>query len=287
MLHLIADTGIQFDTIELEFDAGQQLTLPAGRPLKYSFCNIVNEATGERVFDLLTYQSTIGKFIPVNELVNAGTIELLADGRAKLDDGGVEIMRTDVSPTLFTQLDASNNGGEIYTFNSLLSYLTPNPERVHERVPAFELLLGHWLPMPMFEMQHGVTTDVPYAWCRVKIERISEAREDGTARYRFIWAFDTRSSRDPMEIYRPTFPIEGIDKVEFGLCNRVSNLIPFMSPNGSFTVFSHYIAQLLGLDPAAGGYKYIGFYIYLINFIRFIGAGSYSISLCRVAQHTG
>jgi len=29
---------------------------------------------------------------------------------------------------------------------------------------------------------------------------------------------------------------------------------------------------VLGLDPAAGGYKYIGFYIYLINFIRFIGA---------------
>ena len=272
MLHLIADTGIQFHTTEVEFDAGQQLSLPTGRPLKYSFCNIVNQQTGERVFDLVSYHSGIGKYIPVNELVNEGTIELLADGRAKLDDSGVEIMRSDVSPALYTQLDAGSGNGEMYTFNSLLSYMTPNPERVHERVPAFDLLLGHWLPMPMFEMQHGVTTDVPYAWCRVKIERVGDVREDGKATYRFIWAFDTRSSRDPMALYRPTFPIEGIDKLEFGLCNRVSNLIPFMSPNGSFTVFSHYIAQLLGLDPAAGGYKYIGFYIYLINFIRFIGA---------------
>ncbi len=259
MLHLIADTGIQFHTTELEFDAGEQLTLPAGRPLKYSFCNIVNECSGERVFDLVTYHSGIGKYIPVNELVNAGTIELLADGRAKLDESGVEIMRTDVSPTLYTQIEAGGNG-DLYTFNSLLSYMTPNPEMVHERVPAFELLLGQWLPMPMFEMQHGVTTDVPYAWCRVKIERVGEGREPGKSRYRFIWAFDTRSSRDQLAVYRPTFPIEGIDKLEFGLCNRVSNLIPFMSPNGSFTVFSHYIAQLLGLDPTAGGYRYIGFY---------------------------
>lgn len=174
MLHLIADTGIQFHTTEVEFDAGQQLSLPTGRPLKYSFCNIVNQQTGERVFDLVSYHSGIGKYIPVNELVNAGTIELLADGRAKLDDSGVEIMRSDVSPALYTQLDAGSGNGEMYTFNSLLSYMTPNPERVHERVPAFDLLLGHWLPMPMFEMQHGVTTDVPYAWCRVKIERVGD-----------------------------------------------------------------------------------------------------------------
>ena len=271
MLHLIADTGLQFHTIELELDAGEQLTLPDGRPLKYSFCNIVNELTGERVFDLVTYHSGIGKYIPVNELVNAGTIELLADGRAKLDESGVEVVRTDVSPTLFTQLEAGGKGGELYTFNSLLGYTTPNPAKLHERIPAFELLLGHWLPMPMFEMQHGVTTDVPYAWCRVKIDRI-EGEAVGKATYRFVWAFDTRSSTDPLAVFRPTFPIEGIDELDFALCNRVSNLIPFMSPTGSFTVFSHYIAQLLGLDPTAGGYRYIGFYIYLINYLRLVGA---------------
>ena len=51
MLHLIADTGIQFHTTELEFDAGEQLTLPAGRPLKYSFlqyCQRMFGRTGVR-----------------------------------------------------------------------------------------------------------------------------------------------------------------------------------------------------------------------------------------------
>ncbi len=281
MLHLIADSGIQFHTTEVEFDAGEQLALPSGRPLKYSFCNIENEATGARVFDLLTYNGSIGKYIPVNELVSEGTIELLADGRARLDESGVESMRGDVSPALYTQLEAGQDG--MYTFNSLSGYMTPNPARVHERIPAFELLLGHWLPMPMFEMQHGVTTDVPYAWCRVKIERIGEGSESGKSRYRLIWAFDTRTSKDPLAVYRPAFPYEDIDRMEFGLCNRVSNMIQFMSPNGSFTVFSHYIAQLLGLDPAANGYKYIGFYIYLINYIRLIG-GAPEVTLYQCPQ---
>ncbi|MDE6207472.1 MAG: virulence factor SrfB, partial [Muribaculaceae bacterium] len=271
MIHLISDTGIQFHTIETEFDPGEQLTLPTGRPVRYSFCNIVNEATGQRIFDLLTYNSSIGKYIPVNELVRANGIELLPDGSARLDEGGVEVMRADMSAMLLTQLE-SGAGDSLYSFNSLASYTTPNPANIHERVPAFELLLGHWLPMPMFEMYHGLSADVPYGWCRVKIDRVGPGSKPGTQRYRFVWAFDTKSSTDRNAVFRPTFPIEGMEKIEFGICSRVSNLIPFMAPQGDFTVFSHYIAQLLGLDPSGGNYRYIGFYIYLINYIRLVGA---------------
>lgn len=271
MIHLIADTGIQFHTTEVSFDASAQFTLPSGKSLKYSFCNIVNQETGQRIFDLLSLHAGIGKYIPVNEIVSRNSTELLADGRPKLDESGVEIMRRDIAPTLFTQLEPSS-AENVFTFSSPSSYTTPNPSNIHERIPAFELLLGHWLPMPMFEVSHGTTIDVPYAWCRVKIDRIGD-NDDGTSRYRFVWAFDTTSSTDSMAVYRPTFPIAGVDKLEFELCNRVSCLIPFMSPTGDFTVFSHYIAQLLGLDPTAGStYKYIGFYIYLINFIRLQGA---------------
>lgn len=283
MLHLIADSGIQFYTREVEFDADRQITLPGGRPLKYSFCNILNQASGERVFDLAVYHSGTGKYIPVNEIVNDNAIELLADGRAKLDESGVEIMRGDFSPSLFTQIDPGSTG-ELFNFNSLLSFTTPNPKNVHERVPAFELLLGKWLPMPMFEQQQGVSADVPYAWCRVKIERTERSSADGSAVYRFIWAFDTKTSDDEMAMFRPAFPSEGIDKLEFALCNRVSNLVLFMAPTGSFTVFSHYVAQLLGLDPAQNTYKYIGFYIYLINFIRLIGA-SPEVTLHRCPEN--
>lgn len=270
MVHLIADTGIQFHTIETELSTGEQLTLGSGRPLRYSFCNITNEATGQRIFDLLTYNPQVGRYIPVNELVTKNGIELLADGRAKLDESGVEIMRREMAPTLFTQIETGSD--EMYNFNTLLSYTTPNPANMHERIPAFELLLGHWLPMPMFELHHGITADVPYAWCRVKIDRLGAGSKANTERYRFTWAFDTRSSSDTFAVYRPTFPGTGDEKLEFALCNRVSDLIPFLSPNGDFTVFSHYIAQLLGLDPSGTGYRYIGFYIYLINYIRLCGA---------------
>ena len=46
------------------------MILPGGRPLKYCFCNLRNELTGEQVFDLLSYHPGIGRYIPVNEIVN-------------------------------------------------------------------------------------------------------------------------------------------------------------------------------------------------------------------------
>lgn len=271
MLHLIADSGIQFHTIEKEFDPAQQLAMPSGRPLKYSFCNIKNPDTGERLFDLLSYNGSIGKFIPVNEIVSNNAIELLADGRARLDECGVEIMRPDVSTAFYNQLEPGDTE-RLFTFNSPAGYKTPNPANVHERIPAFELILGKWLPMPMFEMHTGVSADVPYAWCRVRIDRAGAGSQPGSDRYRFTWAFDTQISTDDMAIFRPTFPVEGIDKIEFGLCNRVSNLLTFMAPKGDFTVFSHYLAELLGIDTNSCAYRYIGWYIYLVNFIRKIDA---------------
>lgn len=271
MLHLIADSGIQFHTIELEFDPAQQLALPSGKPLKYSFCNLQNEDTGERVFDLLFYHSGENCYIPVNEIYENRAQETLPDGRSRLDDCGVEIMRSAVNATLYTQVQPGN-AEQLYTFNSPTSFKTPNPENVHQRVPAFDLILGHWLPMPMFQMSNGVSADVPYAWCRVRIDEIGEGSQVGSKRYRFTWAFDTQISTDDMAMFRPTFPFDGLEKLEFGLCNQVSSLLPFMSPYGDFTVFSHYIAELLGLDPSTSNLKYVGWFIYLVNFVRLIGA---------------
>ncbi len=271
MLHLIADSGLQFYSKEVEFDPAQQLTLPSGKPLRYGFCNIRNEVTGEKVFDLLTYSPAIGKYVPVNEIINARSIDLLADGRPRLDEAGVETLRRDVAATLFTQLEAGDTE-HVFSFNSPACFKTPNPNNVHERVSAFELILGKWLPMPMFEMQHGMSSDVPYGWCRVRIDRVGEGAVQGSDRFRITWAFDTETSTDEMALFRPTFPVEGIDKIEFALCNKVSSLLPFMSPTGEFTVFSHYVAELLGLDPSRNSYRYVGWYIYMINFLRFIGA---------------
>lgn len=270
MLHLIADSGIQFHTTDAVFNPSEQLALPGGRPLKYSFCNIVNELTGVRLFDLLAYHAESGRYIPVTELVDKRSVELQADGRPKLDDMGVEVIRRDIATSLFTQLNPESHDN-FYTFNNLLSYKVPRMPANGERVPGFELLLGHWLPMPMFEMQQGITGNVPYAWCRVKIDRVGQEDASGNARYRFTWAFDTRTSDNPMAEFRPSMPDNGADKVAFALCNRVSTLINFMSPIGDFTVFSHYVAQLLGLDPKGSGYRYIGFYIYLINYLRMLG----------------
>ena len=280
MLHLISDSGIQFYHKEVEFDPDQQLTLPGGRPLKYSFCNMQNTTTGERVFDLLTYHSGVGKFIPVNEIVRDNAMEKLADGRSKLDECGVETLLGTVNAALYTQINPGD-GNEMFTINSLGSFRTPNPSNIHEKVRAFDLLLGKWLPMPMFEWQHGVSGDVPYGWCRLKIDEKGEGSTPGNKRYVLTWAFDTQISEDDMAMFRPSFPVDGLEKMEYTLCNKASNLMQFMSPFGDFTVFSHYLSQLLGLASGTTNLKYIGFYIYLINFIRLIdGAPEVTLHRC-------
>lgn len=272
MLHLIADSGIQFYTTEVEFDPAQQLTLPSGKPLKYSFCTLTNQLTGARIFDLLSYNAQAGRFIPVSEIVYAGSQQLLADGRSRLDECGVEMMDTEESASTFTCIEPGDQE-HMFTFNSLASFKVHNPENVHERIPAFDLIMGKWLPMPMFETQHDSSSDSPYAWARVRIDRVADGSTPGSGIYRFTWAFDTKISTDEMNsLYRPTFPVEGLEKLEFALCSKVSNLLPFMAPAGEFDVFSHYIAQLLGLDAAGSTLRYIGWYIYLINFVRTIGA---------------
>ena len=47
-------------------------------------------------------------------------------GRPRLDDCGVEIMRQDVSPTFYNQIEPGDSE-KLFTFNSPASYKTPNP----------------------------------------------------------------------------------------------------------------------------------------------------------------
>ena len=54
--------------------------------------------------------------------------------------------------------------------------------------------------MPMFELDiDGTTTNDPFTWCRVKIERVGKGSKKDIDRYRFLWAFDTMlGDNDPL-----------------------------------------------------------------------------------------
>ncbi len=256
----------------MEFNPSEPLQLGNGKTLKYSFVEIVDFLTQQRVFDLLYYHATAGVYIPLEELRNnPNDLELRPNGRCALDDAGVIKMQSGLSATLYTNIPPTDPSK--FDISNLMSYRVKSPTDGHTPVAAFELLLGHWLPMPMFEHEiDGSTATYPIGWCRVKIERIAEANNKGIETFRLIWAFDTGLSKDELSNLRPCFWEQDGDKKEFSLCSRADELLGFLSTGDEFSAFSDYIHSLLGNPQDQIVNKYIGYYIYLINFLRLSGA---------------
>ena len=288
MEHLIVNSGIQFISMEKEFNPAEQLILSTGRTLKYAFCEPEDKQKGTRSFDLLYYHSEQGEYIPIDELRRNDKIALLPDGREEVDEAGVQKMKAGESTELICTYKDGDSG--LFNINSLAGFRVKS--RFNNSItPAFEHLLGKWLPMPMFEEDiDGSTTCDPFTWCRVKIERLGPGSKKDLQRYRFLWAFDTTlGDNDPLAVpsntivfgdtpdalihyKRPYFYDDEKDSKSFRLSNRAEQLTDFMSTSRYFSAFADYVSSLLGQLDRDESHKYVGFYIYLVNFIRLIGA---------------
>ena len=280
MNHLIADSGIHFITHEIEFNPSEPLLLNNGKTLKYSFVETVDFLEGFKIFDLLYYNSDVNKYIPIEELqASENAVVRRPNGREELDESGLIQMEPGISTTLFTTYDDTDP--DIYSINSLQSFRVTDPNDGHSKVAAFELLLDKWLPMPMFRKEiDGITSNAPFGWCRMKIQRIGEGSKKGCDRYRLVWAFDTQMGEDEWSMLRPFISEDDNGSCEYGLCNKVDLLFDFMSSKKEdFHAFSDYIASLLGINlEKDNSRKYKAFYIYFLNFIRLSG-GSPEVTL--------
>lgn len=274
MENLIADTGIQFIVKETEFNPSEPLRLPTGKILRYSFVESVDAFNGDIEFDLLFNHSDDNVWIPVKDLREQGKLSLLPNGMEELDETGVPKMIDGESSMLFRTF--GDDDDEIMNINSFESYRVSDPENPREKVTAFSLLVGKWLPMPMFEVDpSGNSLGVPYGWCRVLIRPIGEGQKKGQERFQLIWAFDTQTSTDSLSVMSPAFADGEEGKKTFALCERPDMLFNFLSIKPEADQFSLYIASLLHINPAQiqhHRYKFIAYYIYLINFLRKIEA---------------
>lgn len=276
MEHLIANSGIQFITREIEFNPNEPLVLKNGKILRYSFCEYDDFESSSKQFSILTYSEKDGKFIPVDQLLSD-----LADydavlrrptGREELDVTGLVKINPEYNTNILSLYDASSP--EIFSMSSLLSFRVLDPKGSMVKVPAFDLLMDKWLPMPMFYKDiDGVTGSSPYAWCRMKMQLLGEGSKKGANRYRLIWAFDTQTGADELDIFKPYISDESDGSAEYCLCNKVDLLAEFMSSDSIFHSFSDYLMSVLGMNPLKDtSSQYKGFYIYFINYIRLLGA---------------
>lgn len=272
MEHLIADSGIQFIIKEIEFNPMEPMLISRGKPLKYSFVETEDILEGTKIFNILYYNSYIDKYIPLDELqVSSDAILRRTNGREILDEAGLPKMCENANTTFFTTYDDKDD--EIYNISSLQSFRVVDPKDGHSRIAAFNLLLDKWLPMPMFRKEiDGITSSYPFAWCRMKMQKIGKGSQSGKERYRLIWAFDTQLGEDALEILRPTITEEDNGTCEYTICNKVDLLLDFMGSSEEFHAFSDYIASLLGIDTSRDeSSKFKAFYIYFINYIRLSG----------------
>lgn len=272
MEHLIANTGIQFVTREVEFNPNEQFLLPDGKSLKYTFLEYIDELFNVQIFDALCVN--MGNYIPLGELRKGNGCVLRPDGYEDLDIYGLPKISQDVNPAHFSSFRAGDQS--VFSITTLGAYTVNDPNDKYSKVSAFELLLDKWLPMPMFEKSDdGFTTNQPLAWCRVKIEYVGTGSVKGCNRYRFNWAFDTELATDLSAVsrLRPYFMFGESDSKVYGLCSCISGLFDFVSSDGEgFSAFSEYIFNVLGCPRDQFSNKYIAYYMYLINFLRLCGA---------------
>lgn len=271
---LIANTGLHFKTTRIDFNPEEPLILEGGKTLKYNFIETIDFLNDGKVrVDICTPKD--GAYVPVNYAKDNNLLEIAPNGNVVLNGMGLPCLKKD------TVLDITENytsgAPELMSVNSLSSYRIKKDGIMQS---AFSLLLNKWLPMPMYEEEiSGISTGYPNGWCRVCIVPVGEREANGMQSFRLIWAFDTQLAEDQVEgILRPAFLSGSGEKKKYSLCNRADLLLgEFLNiPDGQNDApVGDYIASLLGInlmDEVQYRYKFIAFYVYLINYLRFSGA---------------
>lgn len=298
---LIANSGIHFKSFETEINLNDPLVIQQGRSLKYTFLETkpsseTNPASEKRDFINMGRDENNGRvkldicssngaaFLPVSYMIEHDLLEYEPNGLIALDECGLPKVKPGTAMSMIPSYSA--NDPQLIGINALSSLrfnckVTKKDGSVEiEPRTGFEMLVGKWLPMPMYEYdENDYSTNYPIGWCRVRIDEIGDNSGLQKKRYRFTWAFDTQLAETAEDgLIRPTFLVGSLEKKRYGLCNRPDLLfgdflnIPDKRNN---TPIGDYLASLWGINLAAdipNKYKFLGYYIYIINYLRLCGA---------------
>lgn len=236
MEHLTANSGLQFITSEMTLNPSQGPEIENGKTLGYYVIvkNEYDDITGSEdiFFDFLC--QTNQTLVPLRELLHPQMgyeieLELNPGGGIIYTKSGLPIIRQDANLAQYKTIQLSElNKKEIIRFSSLDgSMIAPDPKS-NEMVPAYEMFIDKWLPVPMFEERlDGSSQDGPTGWCRLKMQSVRETAK-GERTFRMIWAFDTDLGETGNTV-RPTFEIYGSNAKKYSFCNIAESLLGFIS----------------------------------------------------------
>ncbi len=298
--YLIANSGIQFIESELTLNPNSTVNDEKGMPMIINCGESVDPFTQTRKFSFLTKAGT--DLIPVDELflrpegiaTTPGGIHIYGfNGLPKTDPHIQSLYYTVYTPGQKTE-DSISYG--IQTLNGFQVHPAFNEPGL---VPAFNLLLDKWLPIPLFEKgDGGMSNEYPTGWCRLKIT-LKERKQKGEAVYRLLWAIDTSLSDNPMLLNRPYFSMTDGKTKEFGICNRTENLqrlyftMDYDMSGKEVSVptpETKYLAGIFNIDLERqpmdadnpndlGKFKFLAYYSYFVNVLRVLSP--LNVTLCN------
>lgn len=278
--HLIANSGLQFICNEMTINPSESPEVENDKQLGY--CFIVQNDNGDLIYDFLCQSNQT--LVPLRELLHPTPgmdleVELNPAGRIKYTMAGLPIIKQDANLAQYATIPISSvNKTNVIRFNSLESLQIAPDSLSRETVPAYEMLLDRWLPMPMFEQeQDGSSRLTPTGWCRMKMQ-LMDVGPSGKKTFRLIWAFDTNLGEVRRD-ERPSFEQFGPNTKKYSLCNNAENLMEFISAEEldgrELTPAAEYILGLMGVDPTKEieeKLKHLSYYLYFINVVRLCGA---------------
>lgn len=269
---LIADTGIQFISNEVEFNPSEPVQIgDTPMPTLY-FAEYPSGEPNVNCFELAC--SCHNENYLVSELREQGCVKQsmnsLGDEKDMLDLAGQPVIdRGKINSNTLFSVPKNQCYGE-YNIEGSFQLL----DNDGNSFSPFSRIFGKWIPVPMFLKQNDETFDCsPTEWCRLRIDEISKGKK--VNRYRLTWAFDTAKNTDDYDKILPEFP-ENTRYLQYGVCNRISQFISFLDQNDWVCA---YISRLIFGEDVMPAYnsgnfiqrcRHMGFYISLFTQLRMI-----------------
>lgn len=261
---LILNTGVQFYELEKEvvIDFGTNI-MKALRFYEYTEDDKI-------LVDPVYYFPENGKYLRRQDLMDGNYIDPYTDKIAE-----------------YNQINPNMNW---LTEQDLLSVNRLNMTLGDKRKSGLEYIENQWLPMPMYEMNEGLSEPTPTNWFRIKILPVKDKSTAEKKVYRIVLAFDT--TENTMDANSaPTF--NGQPFKRYALCGVTQTAIRNLSRSDQNTMtqvtlpmraytfcdvnnnvwFNAYLqdmfscTELLHFEPGQR-MKYLAYYIYLITYLH-------------------
>jgi len=229
MITLISNTGLQFHSIEIEFDNSDNYRDQMGFIEEYNPNNF--SFSLDMAVNIPNSQDWAKKTVMIN--------------KEYFDPTTQKFFNDDIN---YNEINVYTTEDKVFTVNSLFS--------------CIEMFKETWLPIPMFiEAGFG-----PVNWCRMKIIPIENVHPN-KKRFIFNLVFDTKTSSDPNSIdslYLPNF----VGENKFQLTKDEYNIKNFCDSSKSNNWMYDYLAKIIHNSTPPIGFpnlKFVGQYIYLIK----------------------